>query len=569
MVQLRTNAELQIAAHPTNPHKRGKIGDHKTCIAHSYSKIILITFGFYLLLSQTNTLFSFIKPTSLIMSNELYQKYVAQSRKISDVNAAIALMHWDQEIYIPKNATGLRAQQIATLSGILHEMACAPEFGQIMKSLTEASDLDTAQTRNIKDSYNNYQRRTKLSKDFVMKMSDTTSRSFHAWHKAKAEKDFSIFAPLLKEMVMLKREQAETLGYEDHPYDALMEEYEPGERVAKLDPLFADVRQKLVGFVQEIAQQEQVDDSFLYKHYNKDKQWDYGIQLLKQMGYDFNHGRQDIAAHPFTIDFGSHDVRVTTRIKEDNVAEMIWSCIHEGGHALYEQGLLIENYGLPTGAAISLGIHESQSRLWENNVGRSLPYWKANFAGFKSIFPEQLQGVDVQSFYKGINKVEPSFIRTSADELTYHFHILIRYEIEKALVEGSVAVEDLPSVWNQKYKDYLNVDVPSDDMGVLQDVHWSHGSLGYFPTYSLGSFYAAQFYQQACKEVDDLEAQIANGNMMPMLDWLREKIHQHGRLYTADELCNEITGESLNFDYFMDYARDKYANIYGLQSVTA
>ena len=243
---------------------------------------------------------------------------------------------------------------------------------------------------------------------------------------------------------------------------------------------------------------------------------------------------------------------------------MIWSCVHEGGHALYEQGLDINDYGLPSAEAISLGIHESQSRLWENNVGRSLGYWKHNFPLIQSYFPNELKDVSVNDFYKSMNLVEPSLIRTSADELTYHFHILIRFEIEKALIEGSIEVADLPTQWNKKYKEYLGIDVPDDAHGVLQDIHWSHGSFGYFPTYSLGSFYAAQFFKQAKKEIPTLESEIEKGNLKPLLDWLRLKVHIHGKYYSAEELCLMICGEKLNFSHFMDYVKEKYGVLYKL-----
>ncbi|HRP60845.1 MAG TPA: carboxypeptidase M32, partial [Vicingus sp.] len=258
------------------------------------------------------------------------------------------------------------------------------------------------------------------------------------------------------------------------------------------------------------------------------------------------------------------DVRVTTRVNENNLNEILWSSIHEGGHALYEQGLKEENYGLPAGSYLSLGIHESQSRLWENNVGRSRVYWNYNFRRLQEVFQVNLGHFTTDDFYKAMNIVKPSLIRTSADELTYHFHVLIRYEIEKELIAGSIEVEDLPTVWNKKYKEYLNIDVPSDSQGVLQDIHWSHGSFGYFPTYSIGSFYAAQFYNQAKKEIDQLEYQIEIGNLKPLLDWLREKIHQHGRLFAADELCEKITGEKLNFKHFLNYAKKKYNKLYNL-----
>jgi len=242
---------------------------------------------------------------------------------------------------------------------------------------------------------------------------------------------------------------------------------------------------------------------------------------------------------------------------------MTWSCVHEGGHALYEQGLRAEDYGLPTGSAESLSVHESQSRLWENNVARGKGYWEANFAKLQSYFPENLNGVSLDEFYKCINKVEPSLIRTDADEITYHFHVIIRYEIEKGLLDGSIRVKDLREVWNSKYKAYLGVDVPSDNQGVLQDVHWAHGSIGYFPTYTLGSFYAAQYFEQAAKEIPTLQADIANGKLLELRNWLKGKIHDHGRLYNAEELCKKVTGKGLDPDCFMKYATEKYSKIYG------
>ena len=283
------------------------------------------------------------------------------------------------------------------------------------------------------------------------------------------------------------------------------------------------------------------------------------------MGYNFDCGRQDISAHPFSTHFSPEDTRVTTRIDENNLSEMIWSCIHEGGHALYEQGILSENYGLPFGETISLGIHESQSRLWENNVGRSLAYWKKNFNSLKLIFPDKLSNISALDFYKAANNVKPSLIRTNADELTYHLHVLIRFEIEKSLIEGSVSVKDLPTIWNSKYKEYLNIDVPSDSQGVLQDIHWSHGSFGYFPTYTIGSFYAAQFYSQALKEIPNLESEVENGNMINLLNWLRLKIHKHGKKYDAQDLCIKVTGKKLEFKYFMEYAKEKYSEIYSIK----
>ena len=280
------------------------------------------------------------------------------------------------------------------------------------------------------------------------------------------------------------------------------------------------------------------------------------------MGYDFEAGRQDISEHPFTTHFNPQDVRVTTRIDEKNFGNMLWSCIHEGGHALYEQGIPTETYGTPIGNAVSLAIHESQSRLWENNVGRGLPFWKANFKALKKQFPKNLAGIGLQKFYKGINKISPSPIRTESDELHYHFHVLIRYEIEKGLVEDSLDPAKLKTIWNDRYKEYLGLDIKDDKTGILQDIHWAYGSIGYFPTYSLGSFYAAQFYAQAKKDIPDLEMKISSGNNQVLLDWLRKNIHQHGSRYNPNALCKRITGETLNFKYFMDYVKKKYAGVY-------
>lgn len=495
----------------------------------------------------------------------MYDKYTSHLRKIADINFASAVLNWDQETYMPPKGAEFRAQQLATLAGVSHELSISEELGRVLDELNKDATLDEKQKRNVKQSLKDYNDRKKYTTAFVEKMSRTVSESFVAWQEAKKQDDFGIFAPKLSQLLDLKKQECEILGYKDHPYDALLDQYEPGAKTAELNTLFADVRMQLVDFVKQIAARPQNNDKFMYMHYRKDTQWDFGIELLKQMGYDFDSGRQDLSTHPFTTNFSSQDVRVTTRISETNLNEMIWSCIHEGGHALYEQGLPASEYGLPSGEYISLGIHESQSRLWENNVGRSLPYWKANFPKLRAMFPDNLADVTEKDFYKAMNIVQPSLIRTNADELTYHFHILIRFEIEKALMEGAIDVKDLPSYWNSKYKEYLGVDVPSDAQGVLQDIHWSHGSFGYFPTYSLGSFYAAQFYAQARKDIQGLEAEIENGNMAPLLKWLRENIHRYGKFYKADELCERLTGEKLNFSYFMNYARKKYSELYQLE----
>lgn len=498
--------------------------------------------------------------------NTKYEQYRTLLRKFADVNFANAVLGWDQEVMMPPKGAELRAQQSATLAGISHEQSTSEELGKLLNELKTDTSLSEPEKLNIKRSLKDYTDRKKFTTEYVEILSHAISEAFQAWQTAKKENNFKLFEPKLQKLVELKRKECEIYGYKDHPYDAQIDQYEPGTTTKDIDALFADVRKKLVPFIKQISDAPQNDSGFMYKHYDKDKQWHYGLDILKQMGYDFEAGRQDISSHPFTTNFGPQDVRVTTRIDEKNFNEMLWSCIHEGGHALYEQGLSPENYGLPSGETVSLGIHESQSRLWENNIGRSLPYWKAQYPELQKLFPENLKDISVKSFYKAMNQVKPSLIRTNADELTYHTHIMIRFEIEKALIQGTIQVSQLPEYWKAKYKEYLGIDVPDDARGVLQDVHWSHGSFGYFPTYSLGSFYAAQFYAQAVKDIPNLEKGVENGNTLPLLTWLRDKVHRHGRFFTAEELCINITGEKLNFNYFMEYAQKKYTGIYELKS---
>ncbi|MBC7423704.1 MAG: carboxypeptidase M32, partial [Ferruginibacter sp.] len=386
--------------------------------------------------------------------------------------------------------------------------------------------------------------------------------AYHAWAKARIENSFATFQQPLHHLIQLKKQEADLLGYKTHPYNALMNEYDKGLTVATVDKIFTNLKPQLVTLLDAIKNKPQVDNSFLHQHFDKDVQWKFGIELLKHIGFDFEAGRQDLSIHPFTTNFNNQDVRVTTRVDENDLGNMAWSCIHEGGHALYEQGLPTEEYGLPLSEYCSLSIHESQSRLWENCVGRGLPFWQHNFPLLKRMFPKQFEALTADTFYKGINKVQPSLIRTEADELTYHFHVMIRYEIEKMLIDGSITTKDIPAYWNENYQKYLGVTVPDDTTGCLQDIHWSHGSFGYFATYSLGSMYGAQMYASIKKENITTEASLAAGDTKPVLDWLRKNVHQYGRLYTSEELCYKITGETLTSAYFMEYATKKFTDIY-------
>jgi carboxypeptidase Taq len=492
----------------------------------------------------------------------VYDKYKSKMQKIADINHAIAVLSWDKEVNLPKDAAPHRSQQVATLAGLSHHEFVDQEFGTLLDRLSQMKSLSAKEAKNISVTLDSYNKATKFSEAFVIRKSNIESNAYHAWMKAREANDYLVFKDALTDLIELKKEEANKLKKSDHPYDALLDIYEPGLTVAQLDPIFEGIKKDLKKLIKKIKKAKPVKSNFLRKKYNWDLQWEFGLDILENMGYDFNKGRQDLSTHPFTTSFSPTDVRVTTRVDENDFAYMLWSTIHEGGHALYEQGLSTNDYGLPSGSYISLSIHESQSRLWENHVGRNKDYWTHWYPNLQADFPKNLKKVNLDKFYAGINQVGPNLIRTEADELHYHFHVLIRYEIEKGLIEGSLSTEDLDKVWNEKYKKYLGISAKDANSGILQDVHWGHGSFGYFPTYSLGSFYAAQFFAQAQKDIPKLDKKLSRGRTQPLLDWLRENIHQHGRRYEADELCNRITGESLNVDHFLSYANDKYLNIY-------
>jgi carboxypeptidase Taq len=495
------------------------------------------------------------------MSN-LYDDYREKLQQIADVRYSLAVLQWDQETYMPAKSAATRARQIATLSEVAHNMQTDSALDSLLGKLQEDKNLSENERKNIELSLYDINQQKKLPGSFVRQMSEAISQSYQFWLDARKQNNFSIFEESLSKLVELKKQEANYLGYEGHLYNALLNQYERGATVGMVDPVFNNIRQPLKELIDKVANKPQVDDHFLQQHFDKSQQWKFSMQLLKEMQFDFEAGRQDISEHPFTTNFSSEDVRLTTRIDEKDISNMTWSCIHELGHGLYEQGLPAKEYGLPLGEYASLSIHESQSRLWENNVGRSSSFCKYMFPLLKSYFPTEMQKVSVEQFYHSINKVQPSLIRTEADELTYHFHVIIRYELEKKLMENSITVKDIPAYWNEQYKKYLGVDVPDDKRGCLQDVHWSHGSFGYFPTYSLGSLYAAQFFNAASSQIKDLQTEIVAGNFASLLQWLRTNIHQYGRKFTSEQLCERVTGEPLNIDHFMKYAREKYAGIY-------
>jgi len=482
--------------------------------------------------------------------------------RIADLRYASALLQWDQETYLPPKGAAIRGQQIATLTEMAHELFTSRASGDLLDQLKKDQSLQSTQKRNVGLSAEDYTKQQKIPAEFVREMSETVNQSFHSWMEARKANNFRLFENDLGKLVELKKQEARYLGYINHPYDALLNEHDKGTTVLLLDEIFNRIKTPLKELLNTIMKQPMVDDSFLHRYYPRDKQWAFSMELLKKLGFDFEAGRQDVSEHPFSVSFNNMDVRITTRINENDLAAMTWSCIHELGHALYEQGLPGDEYGLPAAEAASYSIHESQSRLWENHVGRSYSFCIAYFPLLQQYFPEQLSDVSVEQFYRAINKVQPSLIRTESDELTYHFHIMIRYELEKKLIEGSLSIPEIPDYWNQQYKEYMGIEVPDDHRGCLQDVHWSHGSFGYFPTYSLGSFYAAQIYASAISHDPVISAGVSSGDYSGLLSWLRESVHKHGRIYTSEELCALVSGKTLDINYFLSYLLDKYKKIY-------
>ncbi len=495
-------------------------------------------------------------------SQDLYRRYREHMQKIADVKNALAVLQWDQETYLPKKGASFRSRQMSTLSSLVHQLSTQKKLANLLGDLSALDSLKEEEKKNVALSLEDYDKQKKYPSSFVRKLSETVSQSFHAWVDARQQNSFALFESELAQLIELKKQQADLLGYAAHPYDALLDEFEKGCTVSMLDRTFDLVKGPLKNLLDQILEKKQVDDGFLRQYFPKQDQWNYGMQLIGQLGFDLQAGRQDLSEHPFTTSFCVQDVRITTRINEHNLAAMTWSCIHEVGHGLYEQGLSEHEYGLPLGEYTSISIHESQSRLWENQVGRSMGFWTYHYPQLQAAFPHALAGVPLHQFYQGINKVEPTFIRTESDELTYHFHIMIRYELEKLLIEGQLSAHDIPAYWNEQYRKYLHLDPPDDRTGCLQDVHWSHGSFGYFATYSLGSFYAAQLFTAAQKQIPGLAAQIEAGNTSSLLHWLRQRIFRFGRMYNSEELCRRVSGEVLDVGYFMQYLLDKYRKIY-------
>lgn len=498
------------------------------------------------------------------MASENFTRYLDRSRTICDVNDAMSVLSWDQETYMPKGAAEARAEQIATLSTLVHQMTVDPEYRKLLASLkAENGALDEWQRAAVKESGIKQDRAVKLPEELVRETSRVQSLAQHAWKRARAESNFSLFADSLSHLVELKRKEAELYGYKENIYDALIDLFEPGMTVSQLRPVFDRLRQGTIRLLKKIADSgADVRDDILFTDFDRDSQLEFAKKIVGQLGFNFTTGRVDLSTHPFCTSFGMTDVRLTTRVFKDDLRSCLFGLIHEAGHGMYEQGVDARYARTSIAEGTSMGIHESQSLFWENTIARSNQFWQWAFPQIQEFFPQQLGKMSWFEFYQAINVMKPSLIRVEADELTYNLHIILRFEIEEALINGTLDVADIPRVWNDKMEEYLGIRPKNDADGCLQDVHWSFGGFGYFPSYTLGKLYAAMFRNQASKDIPDLEQQIIRGEFAALLAWLREKIHRWGKSKSASEIVMDVCGRPLTEVDFLDYVEAKIDRVY-------
>ena len=488
--------------------------------------------------------------------------------QIADLQALGAIAEWDQNTAMPGGAADIRGFQVAALQGVLHELWTNPRLSNLLGALREPvqhASFSDADRGLVREALRAHDRATKLPRKLVEELARVQATSFEAWRSAKEHSDFARFAPMLSRTIVLYREVADRLGFVETRYDALLNEYESGMTSSKLDRLFAPVREVSKSLLQRInASGNTIAASCLAGEFPVEQQMALCERLLRNLGYDFSRGQMAQSPHPFTTSFGSpFDVRLTVRPLKNFLQASLMAAIHEGGHAVYEQGSASTLVRTPLAGGASSGAHESQSRLWENAIGRSRPYWQGQFSTVKEAFPTQFAHVDVTAFVRALNKVQPSLIRVEADEVTYNLHIIVRYELEKALINGDIAVETLPGLWNAKYRAYLGIEPSNDAEGVLQDIHWSFG-FGYFPTYTLGNLYSAQIFHKLHAVFPDFDQRLASGDTAFALDWLREHMYAHGVIYQPEELIERVTNEPPNPEHFTHYLNAKFENIYSL-----
>ncbi len=497
--------------------------------------------------------------------SETYDAFVGRVRELYTLYSISELLEWDQETQMPPKAAEDRGRQAALLAGLAHDRLTSAELGSLLDAL-EAEDFsdDHAAGTNVREVRRAFDRAVKLPRALVAEIARTSSVAKANWAQARADSDFARFAPHLQRMLDLKRQVADCVGWDGEPYDALMDEYEPGARSAEVQKVFEQVKAELVPLVAELRDApRQPDESIRSRSCPVEQQAAFGRRIMEAMGFDFEAGRMDSSTHPFCAGVSPRDVRLTTRYDEHYLPMALFGLMHETGHALYEQGLDAAHAFTPMAQAVSLGIHESQSRLWENQVGRSRAFWEYYFPELQATFPS-MADVTLDDWYFAINTVRPSLIRVEADEVTYGLHIMLRFDLERKMLRGELAVADVPEAWNEGMRQLLGLTPPDEAQGCLQDIHWAMGIIGYFPTYALGNLYAAQFFAAARAALPDLDDQLRRGTLLPLREWLREHIHRHGQRYRAGELVEKVTGRPLAPEPFVAYLREKFRPLYGL-----
>lgn len=502
--------------------------------------------------------------------SDAYAELKKRMIEIALLDSTDSVLSWDQEAYLPSKAIDHRAEQLAQISRLTHEWFVDPRVGDLIAAV-ESSDLvndrESEQAVNVREWRRLFDRETKLPTKLVEEFTRVTTKANQAWADARRESDFSLFKSHLESIVDLSRQKADCIGYETERYDALLDEFEPYAKVAEIEATFAALRPELVELIGKIKDAPKKPDiGILRRPYDLARQKIFAESVASAIGYDFASGRFDLAAHPSCNELGPWDLRILTRYKPDDIADGLSSAMHEVGHALYGMTCTNkEHWGTPMGVTASLGIHESQSRIWENMVGRSREFWFHFFPQLQRMFRTETEGIVLDEFYAAMNWVSPSYIRVEADEATYNLHIMLRFDLERAIIAGDLNVSDIPGEWNRRFKDYLGLDVDTDANGCLQDIHWSHGIFGYFPTYALGNLYAAQYWRQVQSDVPDLLEQFRRGEFRALAIWLRDKIHSQGSKYIAADLCQRVTGQRLSHQPLLDYLYGKYSDIYGIR----
>lgn len=504
-----------------------------------------------------------------------YASLLERMGQVNDLLNAKSILNWDALTQMPPGGAETRAKQLATLQVVARDFLVSDATRHLLdRAEAEVAgcpdgSVERVICAQVREAIEYHLR---IPAELVRRQAELGSIGHEIWAEARARSDFAAFAPHLEKIVEANREAADHIGYEGHPYDALMHRFEPGETTETLKPLFAALREGLLPLLRRVAEREAPRVDFLERHYPADRQLAFGLKLAERLGYDLQRGRLDLTVHPFEVSFTRNDVRITTRVVENWMPGSLFGTLHEAGHALYEQygdpdfvrtPLATDLVGLYAVNGVSFGAHESQSRLFENQVGRSREFWDLNFGAARDAFPEQLADVDAETFWRGVNRVRPGFIRVEADELTYDFHIMLRVDIEAALIDGSLAVADLPEAWNAKIREYLGLEVPDDRRGVLQDVHWSVGQIGTFCNYTIGNVMAGQLFEAARADVAVSQG-LATADYAPLREWMTDHVHRHGRRYPRDEILRRATGRPLDPAPYIAHLTTKYSEIYGI-----